>query len=315
MKNSLKSVLRDRDYFLDTVLSIVDDYHCDKNTSRILHIIAETKAYPIGIRDSALKEYLLKNWDVSNLAKLSKIDDFYDEIEKPERNIKITSSSPNNSWNRRFAQVMQADVNMRKELIPSPKEIMRSPIKQIEEEYISRFDKYRKEQALQIKEKYSLTKDFINTIYQKVLHIISTSNDDCADKIAVIKMLETYGIEDGLRSLYMDLGWFESYIPLKTFRKNTNTIPNTICYFCGNAINLQNINHYCPQQLNRSCYEQRKRDEREEKKELEFIKSNKKCVRCGRDAKYEESRRIRKATHLFCSKQCYESFRKKPKTK
>lgn len=329
MEISLKSVLWERDYFLDTTFLVINNYHCNKNTLRLLHIIAETKAYPIGIRDAAREKYLRDVWEVSSLAKLSKNEDFYESVQNPQRKITIESSSSNISWNKRFERVHGAYINMRKEPIPidesvmsdeeseqlGDKEKMLSPIKQVEEKYIPLFDPYRKQQALQIKNKYSITKDFIHTTYQEILRIVSGSNEDCTDKIAVIKMIEIVGIESGLLDLYKDLGWFESYIPLSILRRNTRTGPNTICHSCGNAINLQHANHYCTQQLNRSCYEQRKRDEREREKEFKFARSNKKCVRCGQDAVYKKSRKIRKIIHHFCSKQCYESYRKKPKIK
>ena len=131
-----------------------------------------------------------------------------------------------------------------------------------------------------------------------------------------IRFLEDF-IEYSFPLLLTDLGLEQHVKMLAELRQKSGVVRfNTVCNRCGKPLLKTGFLRFCSKTENRKCYEAR----RKENKMLPWPKGiliNKNlCVVCG---KYSSLNNIHKVKNLverqFCSKKCYEAFRKRERRK
>jgi hypothetical protein len=97
-------------------------------------------------------------------------------------------------------------------------------------------------------------------------------------------------------------------------RRDCDMQYNTLCHFCGERIFLVGMSHFCPEKNPNSCY----RIRMDQKVDLacidSLILSRKPCEDCEKTpSKFIRSVRINntRVRKFFCSKRCYEKWRKR----
>ncbi|MBI4065335.1 hypothetical protein HY409_03120 [Candidatus Gottesmanbacteria bacterium] len=273
------------------------------NARDLITIIFQVRMYVDFVEKAALQDFL-KLYEVERLSKLA--DSEFKEYVKGR--IKVNgykSSVKNRRWNKKMYNLLRSYIALSKKPKDNLGEDMRTAKQQIEESCMENYRIYRREQANKIEREYNLSDNLITLVYEEILRLVSGKETVTIDELEDIKMIETEGIQKSLRELCSDLDF--KILTLSQLRRSTTGIVNTACYHCGKTLIRKDESNYCRKRENRKCYEDRISLEKQERKEVEFILSKRRCINCDREASFNH---IYKGKQ-YCSRRCYETYRKR----
>lgn len=146
----------------------------------------------------------------------------------------------------------------------------------------------------------------------KIILIICEKNDLSISEIEsrkwAVSLLEI--------SINILTDWFydiptNSNISLESLR-SANNKDNTVCKYCGNVLSRINKLNKCTSRENRKCYKLRIINEVHDQKIIETsIKTKNLCANCHIRSSLKHIHTIKKHNYQFCSKKCYETFKKR----
>lgn len=294
----------EQNYFLQTVdivgqVARLSPYL--KVNPYLLDIIFQSIAYSYPIKEAALQEYVNNNWEVKKFSHLADSD--LKELVNGSEITGYKSSVYNRRWNKNMKKLLRSSIALDK--VPG-EESMRKARQQMDEDYLPRFKNYRGERALAIKQKYCFGSDLFEKAYESIIKLVSGKEQvSKKEELELIKLIELYGIGRGLKELYLDLGFaIKSLVELRQL--TPKEVKNTACYHCGKTLYRRGNGHYCSKVENRRCCEERSKLNKRQMKELWFILSEKICIKCGKDASFNHIY----ARKQYCSKRCYDTYRK-----
>lgn len=190
------------------------------------------------------------------------------------------------------------------------------------EKEIPSYSDYRKQQAKKLIKEYGLkikiVSEIQNLAFKEILKIVGNKKKVSPEESETIKFLEVDGIEYAFKIFLHDLGCRTTDI--KTLRnENKKMLVNTVCWRCGKTLlrldspfkKSKLPENYCKQRENRSCSDMRNRENRKfiYEAKIGFSKRGK-CDKCKRSG-CTIIHKMQGKDYLFCSKKCYQNFRKK----
>lgn len=155
-----------------------------------------------------------------------------------------------------------------------------------------------------------------STAFEEILKLLNRKGIPSRDELVIVRFLEQC-IEEYYPAFQQDLGLnIQKTQSLLSLRKRSREEFNAICWRCGRKLLKRDNRHYCVRRENRSCYEVRL----EEAKNLGFRRGVAKaigrtknyCDGCGKHpAPLDHIHKHRRKEMQFCSRQCWERFRKR----
>lgn len=169
--------------------------------------------------------------------------------------------------------------------------------------------------------------------FQEIVDFVAEKESVDEEGIQLIKFLEQEVIRyiadwfEALKSGYKwELKDSEGEDHLSNLRRRSLIgKSNTCCYSCGKVLERHSTtrsnSHSCSKRENISCFNQRKKLEKKEQKEWNFVMSKQKCAHCGSSINLSLDKK-QNSVHdglYFCppnkfktnKKSCYEAYRKK----
>ncbi len=197
-------------------------------------------------------------------------------------------------------------------------EKQRSLFEQFNKEFLPRYKKRRKAFVIKLLYDLNIEREAVNDIQVKASNIIvNLANQRIPTNLKMVRTQCIQYLEDCIEHylpiLLKDLKSDRHVRKLIEIRKKSDSNSfNTICNRCGRPLLKRGQLRFCTKKENRKCYEARRKENRKFPWPKKILMTKNLCQNCG---KYSSLSHVHKRKGLieeqFCSKTCYETFRKR----
>ena len=291
---------------------LIDSYKpllTNKKNSYLLDLVLKIQAYDFGVLMQAKSDFKSDN----NAYVPEK-----DEIREAEFKIKkFYRSSFDNEKSEKIKKLAfeNALMHIKTEGVSLDDDFRKAYLKK--EKYLE----LRRKASFSLKQEFFLDSSSVYNLvrfaFKEVVSLANRKTTLCfSNKEFSIKLADFIGflersIEIYYKKFIQDLGLKSKGDSLLDFRINVKQRYNTVCWSCGTSLFKTDNRHYCTRSENRVCYEARLKESREIGFPEVILRTKNKCENCGKHSSLDNIHRLRGIERQFCSKRCWEAFRKR----
>ena len=190
-----------------------------------------------------------------------------------------------------------------------------------EEQFLLEYDDKRRVFASELLQECNIkTKNAKNISVLAFNKIIELANKKISGDLTTIRIECVRFLEDCIEHyfpiLLKDLGLGKRVkLLIELRRKYVAKKFNTICNRCGKSLCKKNTRRFCTKLENRICYEAILKDKKTPPLPEVILRTKNLCDFCKKYSSLNNIHRVNKMPMQFCSKKCYEAFRKRRQRK